>query len=145
MQTILIILFFIIINNYSLIISLFVGDSRITLLKLAAWYKDVRTRTCGAVVAIKRTPRRFFPSARLSPRLVGAVFFFCLANPSGPTRGSRFHLADKCARICVTQSPMITKINRSDLARILTVANLRRTRTRCDKFTAYILTSILIT
>lgn len=77
MQAILIILFLIIINNYLVIISLFVGDSRITLLKLAARYKDVHTRMCDAVVAIKRTPRRFFPSrARLSPRLVGAVLFF---------------------------------------------------------------------
>lgn len=130
---------------------MFVGRNKITILNLAAWYKNVYTRTCDAVVAIKRTPRRFFLSARLSLRLVRAVVFFsfCLANSTGPTRSSRFHLADKCARICVMQSPMITKmINHSESrGRVLTVANLRRrgVQTRCMINSPYTFTSILIT
>lgn len=87
-------------------------DKKITILKLAARHKDVCSRTCGAVVAIKRTPRHFFLSARLSLR--SCCFFFSPREIRRDPRSSRFHLADKCARICVTQSPMITKINHSE-------------------------------
>lgn len=57
-------------------------DKKITILKLAARYKDVCTHTCGAVVAIKRTPRRFFLPARL---LISAfvLLFFRLVKSDG--------------------------------------------------------------